>query len=413
MRSVEEHLVAVLDLVGSGRPAHVPLGGALGLVLCEDVVSTVDLPGFDNSAMDGYAVRRADLVSGDSGSAGVELRVVDALAAGADAAGVEVGVGTAVKIMTGAPLPAGADCVIPVELTHAGASGAPGATVVIAADAAARAESGQHVRPRGDDVRAGTQVLTAGSVIDPRRIGLLAAIGRAHAPAYARPRVAVVSTGAELVPPGAPLAAGQLYDSNSYLLEAALNLAGAHATRYAVVTDDEALLQAALDGAAEDNDLLVTTGGVSMGDHDVVKSALRDRGVDFVQVAMQPGKPQGLGRVAGVPIIALPGNPVSAYVSFEVFVRPAIRRLMGLDPYPPLRTGRWTLGLRSPRGRRQYARALAAEGPSGWELTPLRGQGSHFVADLAHATALAVIPESVTEVAAGAAVDFLLLGGAP
>lgn len=405
MRSVEEHRAAVLDLVGSGRPAQVPLSEALGLVVCEDVSSGIDLPGFDNSAMDGYAVRRDDLVRA-SGPDGVELRVVDALAAGADAAGVVVAAGTAVKIMTGAPVPVGADCIIPVEVTRAS-----GSTVVIDADAAARADPGQHVRPRGEDVRAGTCVLTAGALLDARRLGLLAAIGRAQAPAYARPRVAIVSTGAELVPPGQPLDAGQLYDANSFLLQAALTQAGAHATRYSAVTDDEALLLAALDRAAADNDLLVTSGGVSMGDHDVVKSALRDRGVDFVQVAMQPGKPQGLGRVGGVPILALPGNPVSAYVSFEVFVRPALRQLMGLDPGPLLRTGRWTSGLASPRGRRQYARALAGKGPAGWELTPLRGQGSHFVADLAHANALAVIPESVTQVAAGEPVDFLLLGG--
>jgi len=355
--------------------------------------------------MDGYAVRSADLVETGDDSALVRVVVRGEVAAG-DPAALSVRPGEAVRIMTGAPVPEGADCIVMVEAT-----GIEGDRVVIDRRKAGSMRPGTFIRRRGEDVRAGDTVIPAGSVLGPRRIGLAAALGHAVVPAYRAPRVVIVSTGAELVEPGIPLRAGQIYDANSYLLEAAVREMGVPVARAAVVGDSDAEFLAALDTAVDGADLVVTTGGVSMGDYDVVKSALRDRGVEFVQVAMQPGKPQGFGRYGsgGTPILTLPGNPVSAFVSFEVFVRPAIRQLLGMPLTTPLQSGRMSAAMRSPRGRRQFARVIASPSESGWRLAPLEGQGSHFVADLARANALAVVSEEVVEVSVGDVVDFWLL----
>ena len=325
MRTLEEHRDAILAAVTAAEPVRLPLADCLGLVLCEDVTSLVDLPGFDNSAMDGYAVRAVDVSAADPdvpGSA-VRLPVVGEVAAGGVATRA-VGPGEAVRIMTGAMMPEGADAIVKVEDTDGGTE-----TVEIRAGAPV----GTSVRPAGEDVKQGQVVLTSGMEIDARRVALLAATGHADALVRPRPRVAIVSTGAELVPPGEPLQPGQIHESNSYMLEAAVVASGAVAVRQATVDDDPAAVLSAVAALADDVDAIVTSGGVSMGAYDVVKESLRDHGVDFVQVAMQPGKPQGFGLVGdrNVPLFALPGNPVSSYVSFEVFVRPALRRLMGRD----------------------------------------------------------------------------------
>ena len=404
MRSLDEHRAAILAAITPADPVRLPLPECLGLVLCEDVTSLVDLPGFDNSAMDGYAVRAVDVSAADPGvpDSAVRLPVVAEVAAGGVATR-RVGPGEAVRIMTGAMLPEGADAIVKVEDTDGGTE-----TVEIRAGAPV----GTSVRPAGEDVKQGQVVLQAGLVVDARRVALLAATGHADALVRTRPRVAVVSTGAELVPPGEPLRPGQIHESNSYMLEAAIVASGAVAVRQATVDDDAAAVLAAVAELAADVDAIVTSGGVSMGAYDVVKESLRDHGVDFVQVAMQPGKPQGFGLVGDrrVPLFALPGNPVSSYVSFEVFVRPALRRLMGLQPeVRPTLTARLEHALSSPPGRAQVARAVATHTGQGWRADPVWGQASHFVADLARANAFVFVPPDVTRVEAGDDVEIWLL----
>lgn len=406
MLSVEEHLATILAAVRPAGPVRLALSDSLGLVLCEDIRSLVDLPGFDNSAMDGYAVRSADVEGADpavQGSA-VTLPVVGEVAAGGVAT-IPVRPGEAVRIMTGAMLPRGADAIVKVEDTDGGTESVEIREGVVV---------GTSVRPAGEDVRAGTIVLQAGSVIDARRVALLAATGHGDVLVRPRPRVAVVSTGSELVAPGGRLEPGQIHDSNSHMLEAALSECGAVTTHRLTIGDDGSEVVRVVEQLAEQVDAILTSGGVSMGAYDVVKEALRGRGtVDFVQVRMQPGKPQGFGTVGerDVPLFALPGNPVSAYVSFEVFVRPALRTMMGLPAGRPALKTRLMHQLRSPAGRIQIARAVAAQDASGWHADPVWGQASHFIADLSRANALLVIPAEVTELAAGDEVEMWLLDG--
>jgi len=404
VRTLEEHRDAILAAVTAAEPVRLPLAACLGLVLCEDVTSLVDLPGFDNSAMDGYAVRAVDVSAADPDVPGtaVRLPVVGEVAAGGVATRA-VGPGEAVRIMTGAMMPDGADAIVKVEDTDGGTE-----TVEIRAGLPV----GTSVRPAGEDVEKGQVVLTSGTTIDARRVALLAATGHADALVRPRPRVAIVSTGAELVPPGEPLQPGQIHESNSYMLEAAVVASGAVAVRQATVDDDPAAVLLAVAALADDVDAIVTSGGVSMGAYDVVKESLRDHGVDFVQVAMQPGKPQGFGLVGdrNVPLFALPGNPVSSYVSFEVFVRPALRRLMGRDlEQRTTLSARLEHALSSPPGRAQVARAVATHTEEGWRADPVWGQASHFVADLARANAFVFIPAEATRVEAGDVVDMWLL----
>jgi molybdopterin molybdotransferase len=403
VRSLEEHRDAVLAAITPLPPARRALADCLGLVLCEDVTSLVDLPGFDNSAMDGYAVRAADVAGADPADPGtaVRLPVVGEVAAGGVASRA-VGPREAVRIMTGAMMPDGADAVVRVEDTDGGTG-----TVEVRAGVPA----GTSVRPAGEDVRQGQVVLEAGATIDARRVALLAATGHADALVRRRPRVAVVSTGAELVPPGKPLRPGQIHESNSYMLEAAVVAAGAEAVRQPTLDDDPAAVLSAVAALSADVDAIVTSGGVSMGAYDVVKESLRDHGVDFVQVAMQPGKPQGFGFVGedATPIITLPGNPVSSYVSFEVFVVPAIRRMMGLLPYRrPTVRALCTQGFSSIPGRQQYVRARIEYGDQ-TQVTPVGGQGSHLIGGLSEANALVVVPSGATAVEAGSQVQVLPL----
>lgn len=406
MRSVDEHLAAILDALPAAAPVPVPLDGALGLVVAADVVAGIDLPGFDNSSMDGYAVRAQSLTDA-APAAPVSLTIVGEVAAGSDP-DLVVGPGQAARIMTGARVPDGADAVIPVEDTDAAATG----TVRCAAPAPV----GRFIRRRGEDVRAGLVVVRAGERVGPRTIALLAASGHGEVRVSPRPHVVVMSTGSELVAPGSALGPGQIHDSNSAMLAASARLAGATAEIRSAVPDTESELVAAVDEILHRADVVVTSGGVSMGAYDIVKTALRGQGIDFVTVAMQPGKPQGFGLLTApdgrpVPFFGLPGNPVSSYVSFEVFVRPALRRLIGLTPEArPTQTAVLTSELRSPEGRRQFARAVVTSHASGLAARPLEGQGSHFVADLSRANALLVVPEAVTRLEAGAVLEAIPLG---
>ncbi|MEF9904471.1 molybdotransferase-like divisome protein Glp [Streptomyces sp. P9-A2] len=425
--SVDEHLDDILATVRPLEPIELQLLDAQGCVLVEDVTVPVSLPPFDNSSMDGYAVRVAD-VAGASEKYPAALEVVGDVAAG-QADLLRVGPGQAVRIMTGAPLPPGAETVVPVEWTDGGLGEGPvtgmragglspeGATgqVLVYRPAGARA----HVRAKGSDVRAGDRALEAGTVLGPPQISLLAAIGRGSVRVHPRPRVVVLSTGSELVQPDEELRAGQIYDSNSFSLTACARDAGAIAYRVGAVADDADTLRGTIEDQLVRADLVVTTGGVSVGAYDVVREALSSvgdedepgSGIDFRKLAMQPGKPQGFGSIGPehTPLLALPGNPVSSYVSFELFARPAIRTLMGLtDVHRPRKRVTLTAGgaLTSPKGRRQFLRGRYADG----EVTPVGGAGSHLVAALAQANALIVVPEDVESVAPGTDVEVILLG---
>ncbi|MFH9616098.1 gephyrin-like molybdotransferase Glp [Streptomyces pratensis] len=429
--SVDEHLDDILAAVKPLEPIELQLPDAQGCVLVEDVVVEVALPPFDNSSMDGYAVRISD-VEGASEEFPAVLTVIGDVAAGDGglADGRSVGPGEAARIMTGAPLPAGAEAVVPVEWTDGGTGGGPADSMRAHSDAPEGA-SGEvrihrpvkpraHVRAKGSDVRPGDLALRAGSVVGPPQIGLLAAIGRSTVRVRPRPRVVVLSTGSELVQPGEELTGGRIYDSNSFALTAAARDAGAIAYRVPAVADDAETLRATIEDQLIRADIVVTTGGVSVGAYDVVKEALSSvgdedeagSGIDFRKLAMQPGKPQGFGSIGPdhTPLMALPGNPVSSYVSFELFVRPAILTLMGLeDVHRPKVRATLSTGeaLASPSGKRQFLRGrYDAEAGT---VTPVGGPGSHLIAALAQADALIVLPEDVTSVEPGAEAEVILL----
>ncbi|GEN78784.1 molybdopterin molybdotransferase MoeA [Actinotalea fermentans] len=395
MRTVNEHRAAALALAAPLEAIELPLAEAAGHVLARDVCADGPLPPWDNSAMDGYAVRAAD-VSAAVPDGPVRLRVIADLAAGSAATPV-VGPGEAARIMTGAPMPPGADAVVPVEQTDA-------ATDVVAIGAPARV--GAHVRRVGEDAAAGNVVLAAGALLAERRVGALAAAGAGTVTAHRRPRVLVLATGSELVAPGEPRARGQIPDSNSFLLAAAVTAAGCEAVRLPPVPDDAARLREVLAAHEADVDAVITAGGVSVGAYDVVKEALTGWGdVAFVAVAMQPGKPQGLGRLpGGTPVFCLPGNPVSVFVSFEVLVRPALLRMRGLTAVDrPTVPATVEDGWRTPPGRAQYMPVALRDEGGAWRVRRAvpGGSGSHLAAGLAAADGLAVVPLDTSEVRSG------------
>jgi molybdopterin molybdotransferase len=402
VRSVEEHLQSVLADVEPLSPLDVTLVDARACVLAEDVAAPWPLPPFDNAATDGYAVKAADLLAASDGKP-VVLRVIDDVPAGYRAS-TELRESTAIRIMTGAPLPEGAEAVVPVEWTDGGMP-----EVRITRSVA----RGANVRRRGDDVGLGDVVATAGTVLGPRDIALLAAVGRGRVLVHPQPRVVIISTGSELVEPGSPLAPGLIADSNGVTIAAAVQEAGAIAYRVGPLPDDASTLLAALEDQLVRADLVVTTGGVSAGAYDTVKAVLSRLGtVEFTTVAMQPGMPQGHGVMGpeDTPIFTLPGNPVSAYVSFEVFVRPVIRRMLGHEQiYRPVVRAVLVDALHSPAGKRQFARGHLAVEDGRYVVRPAGGQGSHMLGALAKANALVVIPEDVTEVKSGTAVAVLRL----
>jgi molybdopterin molybdotransferase len=402
LQTVDEHLAIVLDGIGSLDPIELNLMDAQGLILAENVITDVPLPGFDNSAVDGYAVRAVD-TKGAEEDKPITLPVVGDVAAG-NRAMSGMGAGVSMRIMTGAPIPSGADAVIPLEWTDRGL-----AQVAIRQPA----RSGTSIRRAGEDLPAGAPALAAGSALGPQQIALLAAIGRDRVAVRPRPRVLVVSTGSELVEVGHPVGFGEVPDANSYLLAAAARDAGADAYRVGIVPDDHTKLLDVLESQLLRADVLVTTGGVSMGAFDIVKQALSELGtVSFTRVAMQPGKPQGFGHLGDhVPIFCLPGNPVSALVSFEVFVRPAIRKLLGKRSIQRATVQAAALErIESPAGVRQYRRGvLHREASGGYSVTLVGGPGSHLIAAMASANCLVVIDEEVTEVVSGSRVTVIPL----
>ncbi|MBD8059137.1 molybdopterin molybdotransferase MoeA [Cellulomonas sp. JH27-2] len=388
MRTLDEHRAATLALAAPLAVVEVGLDEALGLVLAADARTDDALPRWDNSAMDGYAVRAADVADVPA-----SLRVVAELPAGSPDEPV-VEPGTAARIMTGAPLPPGADTIVPVEATD---GWAPGGVVTVHAGSPA----GTHLRRAGEDASAGDVVVAAGSVLRPAHVAALASVGRARVLVHRRPRIAVVSTGDELVEPGQPLRRGQLPDSNSWLLAAAVREAGGEPVRIGPLADDPGALHRRLLELDKEVDGIVTSGGVSAGAYDVVKAALASE-VEFLPVAVQPGKPQGLGRLpGGTPIWTLPGNPVSSFASFEMFVRPAIRRMLGAaDVERPSLQAVADEGWRTPPGRAQLM-PVRFVGPDRVVPATARGSGSHLVARLALAEGLAVVPAEVDEVVVG------------
>jgi molybdopterin molybdotransferase len=408
LRSVADHLDRVLADLRLPEPIELALLDAQGLLCAEDVYASAPLPGFDNSSMDGYAVRAAD-TAGAAEEEPVHLSVVGDIPAGSRSPrGVTAGI--SLRIMTGAPMPAGADAVVPVEWTDGGV-----AQVRIHRPT----RPGAFVRRVGEDVQTGDLVISAGTPLGPAQVAVLASVGRDRVHARPRPRVSVVSTGSELVEVGIRPAMGEIVDSNSYGLAAAARDAGADAYRVGIVPDDHVRLVDVLEGQLPRADMIVTSGGVSAGAFDIVKQALTELGtVEFTRVAMQPGMPQGFGTLGRdrTPIFCLPGNPVSALVSFEVFVRPAIRLMLGkrrLERRTVTATMRQQVS--SPAGRRQYRRGLLHRAADGsYSCEPVGGAGSHLLASLARANCLVVIDEEVTEVSEGDQVTVipLLLSGA-
>lgn len=371
--------------------ATVTVPDALGLVLAAPVVATAAVPPFDNSAVDGFAVRAADVTA-----PGAELPVVGEVAAGAVAQG-PLEPGGAVRIMTGAPMPDGADAVVMVEDSE----------VVRSLDGAERVRLSvvpgrhRHVRPAGDDVRPGDLVLEPGTVLGEAHLGLLATLGRAEVEVHRRPVVGVLSTGDELVPPGRPLAPGQIHDSNRVTLLALCRSAGFDAVDLGLLGDDEAPLEAALLDAAARCDAVLTSGGVSMGDHDPVKAVLaRIADMRWMQVAIKPAKPFAFGLLRSgdrhVPVFGLPGNPVSSQVSFELFARPGIR-VMGRHPQPHRRRVAALAGedfRRRTDGKVHFVRVrLAQDDDLGFVATSAGAQGSHQLSGMAAADGLAVLPD--------------------
>ena len=399
MRSVSEHQRVVSQLISARPAANVGLADSLGLVLADDVIAPLSLPVFDNSAMDGYAVRVEDVIGADPVNP-VKLPVAEDIPAGRTDL-LTLAPGTAHRIMTGAPMPSGATAVIAVESTDAGID-----TVTISASA----KPGQHIRGAGGDVTIGSTVLRAGDTVTPAALGLVAALGLGELAVIPRQRVLVISTGSELVAAGTALQPGQIYESNAVMLAAAVSDAGAEVVGVVTCDDDVARFTALLDSHAGQTDLIITSGGVSAGAYEVVKDALGggsgpDRGVEFVKVAMQPGMPQGAGRTpGGSAIVTLPGNPVSALVSFEVFIRPALRAAMNFpQPNRPHRTAVLAEDLTSPSGKRQFRRGVY--NPADGTVVSYGPPASHHLRWLASANCLLDIAEDITELAAGEQVE--------
>lgn len=401
MITVEEHLASVLDQVQPVDTVTLPVTRAVGLVTSADVHGHADLPRFDNSSMDGYAVRRQDL-EGASAETPVLLVVSGDVAAG-DSLPREQVPGQAWRIMTGAPMPVGADAVVRVEDTDGHAR---------EAQFRVQPQEGANIRRAGEDLRDGDVVIPAGTRIGAGQLAALVSAGVEQVEVVGPVRVAILSTGDELVAPGEPVGPGQIVDSNGPMLEALVREAGGQVVYVGHLRDDEKDTKKQIDHHVRSADLIITTGGVSKGEYDIVKKVLTGKGsMEFLEVAMQPGKPQGFGTLGkGVPVFTLPGNPVSVLVSFEVFVRPAMERRGGRRTSSRRAQAYAAVPWRSSPDRETYTRVRITADPSGgYAVTPSGGPGSHLVGGLALADALAVSAADVTEVEAGSEVELILL----
>jgi molybdopterin molybdotransferase len=391
MRPLADAQRDVLAGVDVLAPVEVDLDAALGLVLAADVTAPHDVPPFANSAMDGFAVRGVDV-----SSAPVELEVLEDVAAG-HVAGAAVTAGTAIRIMTGAPIPSGADTVVRVEDTVE----TPGSVIVRVATA-----HGTAIRRAGGDVAAGSVVFRSGTVLTPPHLGVLATIGVVRPTVHGRPRVGVLSTGDEVRPPDTvELTPGTIRDANRPLLKGLLAEAGADIHDFGIIGDDADLLRSTLTKAAAECDVVVTSGGVSMGDYDLVKQILTELGsVELWKVAMQPAKPFAFGSIDGTPLFGLPGNPVSVLVAFETFLRPALYRMRGCTRiFRPLSSGVWGEGVETDPAKTVFLRVVRDN-----DVVRLAGgQESNVLSATANADALAVVDVGIAGMAAGDRVPLL------
>jgi molybdopterin molybdotransferase len=413
VEEAQERIISRLEPVGTQT---IPLASCAGHVLAVDVVAAEDLPFFDNSAMDGFALRAAD-TSNAAPASRATLRVVADIPAGSTPR-ISLAPGQAARIMTGAQIPAGADAVIPVEDTdfHDRSPGTPAPKTI---SIEKFVKPGDNVRPRGMDVRAGDAVLKKGNILKPQDVGLLAMLGFAEVEVYQRPLVALLSSGDELLEAGAPLESGKIRDSNSHMLATLIESAGAEVLRLGIAKDTRESVRGLIEQAVSLHaDLILSSAGVSVGAFDYVKEVVESNGsLNFWRVNMRPGKPLAFGEYRGIPFIGLPGNPVSAFVGFEVFVRGAIRRLGGgldgsrsrsrAEPGRSVRV-RCAEEILSD-GRESYLRAVVRE-EKGQFVARLTGhQGSGNLLSLVRANALLIIPAGVKCVPAGREVDAWLL----
>ena len=418
MISVEEALERILSYVHLLESQNRPILDALGQVLAQDVVSDIDIPPLDNTAMDGYAVRAADTI-GATDASPAQLRVAGELAAGYIFDG-SVEPGTAVRIMTGAPVPRGADAIVPFEETDE-PSGRAFGSFAKSRDVVGvmkPAEPGANIRPAAEDVRRGQAIMRKGCVLHAAQIGVLASLGQATVRVYRRPVVAILSTGDEVREPGDTLRPGQIYDSNAYSISAMVLENGGIPKRLGIAKDTVEALTAKLREGL-DADMLVTSAGVSRGDYDVVKDVLAKEGeVDFWTVRMRPGKPLAFGAFPSggrrVPHIGLPGNPVSSMVSFELFGRPAIHKMLGRSDWQrPVIRAIAEEPIANTDGRRVFARAIVTRRDGRYYAALTGPQGSGILTSMAEANALAIVPEDVSGVEPGEELDAIMLDGSP
>jgi molybdopterin molybdotransferase len=397
--SVEDARQRVLSQVHALAPLQLPLTEAFGCVVAEDAVSDRDLPEFASSAMDGFAVRSSDVAEATPDRP-IDLKIVGRAMIGRRPEAV-VGGGEAVRIATGAPIPAGADAIVPIE----NASAADEMVSVFDAPSA-----GKHIRPAGEDVKEGEVLVASGKRLGPPELGLLANAGFPHPTVHPRPRVIVLSTGDELIPPTESPEFGQIRDSNAYTIFGALRDAGAMPVLAGIVKDDVDALKETVLSYLIQADAFVSSGGVSVGERDVVKAAFFRRGeLDFYKVAMQPGMPQGFGQIEGKPYFGLPGNPVSVFVSFEVFVRPAILKMMGRTQlFRPEVTATLAEDVVGPKGKLQFARVRLERGGDGWLATPTGARGSNLISTVVRANGLAMVPAGTAVAPAGSEVRVMV-----
>jgi molybdopterin molybdotransferase len=401
--SVDEARERVLSQISPLASLQLPLTEAYGCVLAEDAIAIESLPAFASSAMDGFAVRAVD-VSGASPTAPVELKIAGRAMIGRQPEAT-VGGGEAVRIATGAPIPAGADAIVPIE--NAEATG----DLVQLFEAPS---PGAHVRPAGEDVTEGDVLVPSGKRLGPPELGLLANAGFPHPIVHPRPRVVILSTGDELVPPTETPEFGQVRDANAFTIFGALRDAGAIPVMAGIIRDDVEALKESVFSYLIQADAFVSSGGVSVGERDVVKAAFFRRGeVDFYKVAMQPGMPQGFGNIEGKPYWGLPGNPVSVFVSFEIFVRPAILKMMGRTRLGrPEITATLTADVAGPKAKTQYARVDVKRGPDGWTAEPTGARGSNLISTVSRANGLAIVPTGTEVAPAGSEVRVMLFRAA-
>ncbi len=404
--AVADAQAAILERMTTLTSEQIDLTAAFGRVLAEPMYADRDAPPFANSAMDGYAVLADDLTTA-SATNPVALQIIERVAAGA-VPQQQLRVGSAIRIMTGAQVPANAEAVVPFEETDEGQSNAQTDVVRMFQST----QHGNNIRPAGEDLQAGALVLSAGQVLQAGSIGVLATIGAAHVPVFRQPRVAIIATGDELVDVGVEPKAGQIRNSNGYANAVQVREAGAIPIILPIVPDNAAALRATLAQAVAEADVLLTSGGVSVGDYDLVKQILNDVGkLEFWRVRMRPGKPLAFGAINGKPIFGLPGNPVSAMVCFELFVRPALRKMGGYQQL--LRPSVWAKLLDADlesNERRQYLRVIVKSTAEGLTAESTGAQGSGLVSSMARANGLLIVPEASRGIIRGEYAEVVLFG---